>query len=123
MRRSETSGRAVQIRSEPVSGPRVPALPVSATSRGSLPLQVADQLKAQSPDNTAFSLVGFITNLLETVTPALEYFDMGPAIIRDTPISIWAFAQYVGSVSLYALVYTTIALLLGLILFEDRDLA
>jgi len=85
--------------------------------------RVSEQLKQRSPGNTAFSLVNFLTQLLETITPALEYFDMGPAIIRDTPMNLWAFAAYVGSISLYAIVYTAIAMLFGLILFEDRDLA
>lgn len=85
--------------------------------------RVSEQLRSQNPDNTALSLVNFLTQLLETITPALEFFDMGPAIIRDTPINLMEFMHYVGSVSVYALVYTTIALLVGLILFEDRDLA
>ncbi len=34
-----------------------------------------------------------------------------------------AFAKFLGSVSLYGLLYTSIVLLFGLILFEDRDLA
>jgi len=85
--------------------------------------RVSQQLQLQAPESTSLSLVGFLTQLLETVTPALEFFDMGPAIIRDTPISLTAFAQYVGSAGLYALLYTAIALLFGLILFEDRDLA
>lgn len=85
--------------------------------------RVSEELKAQNPDNTALSLVKFLTQLLETFTPALEYFNMGPAIIRDTPLSIPAFAQYVGSVVAYSAIYAVIALLFGLILFEDRDLA
>jgi len=85
--------------------------------------RVSEELKSRSPENTALSLVNFLTQLLETIAPSLDYFDMGPAIIRDTPISVWAFAQYLGSVSCYALLYTAIALLFGLILFEDRDLA
>jgi hypothetical protein len=85
--------------------------------------RVSEELKSRNPENTALSLINFLTQLLETIAPSLEYFDIGPAIIRDTPISVWAFAQYVGSVSCYALMYTAIALLFGLILFEDRDLA
>jgi ABC-type transport system involved in multi-copper enzyme maturation permease subunit len=68
-------------------------------------------------------LVSFIARLFETVFPALEYFNMGGAIIRDTPLEAGPFSLYVGSVFLYALMYTAIALLVGLILFEDRDLA
>lgn len=85
--------------------------------------RVSEELKSQSPNNTAFSLVNFLTQIMETFTPALEYFNMGPAIIRDTPLSVPAFAQYVGSVVAYSAIYAVIALLFGLILFEDRDLA
>jgi ABC-type transport system involved in multi-copper enzyme maturation permease subunit len=85
--------------------------------------RVSEELKSQNKDNTALSLVNFLTQLMETFTPALEYFNMGPAIIRDTPLSVTAFAQYVGSVAAYSVVYTVVALLFGLILFEDRDLA
>lgn len=83
---------------------------------------VSQELQAKNP-NTALYLVSFLTQLLDAVVPALGYFNMGPAIIRDTPIDIGGFTTYVGSVMLYAVLYTTIALLFGLILFEDRDLA
>src|SRR5204863_7862912 len=53
--------------------------------------RVSEQLRARSPDNSALSLVNFLTQLLETVTPALEFFDMGPAIIRDTPVGLRPF--------------------------------
>lgn len=83
---------------------------------------VSQELQAKNP-NTALYLVSFLTQLLDAVVPALGYFNMGPAIIRDTPIDVSGFAWYVGSVLVYAMLYTTIALLFGLILFEDRDLA
>jgi ABC-2 family transporter protein len=85
--------------------------------------RVSEELREQNKDNTALSLVNFMTQLMETFTPALEYFNMGPAIIRDTPLSVTAFAQYVCSVTAYSVVYAIVALLFGLILFEDRDLA
>ena len=44
-------------------------------------------------------------------------------VSRKTPPPTGDFTIYVGMVSLYAVLYTTIALLVGLILFEDRDLA
>jgi succinate-acetate transporter protein len=55
--------------------------------------------------------------------PALDFFNMGPAIIRESPLDLWQFAGYVGTVFGYSVIYTAIALLVGLILFEDRDLA
>jgi hypothetical protein len=77
----------------------------------------------QQTSNPAIDLVNFLTRLLEALTPTLEFFNMGPAIIRDSPIDMGPFAFYVGSVFVYALFYTIIALLFGLILFEERDLA
>src|SRR5437867_6511746 len=49
--------------------------------------RVSEELRARNEDNTALSLVNFLTQLMETLTPALEYFNMGPAIIRDTPLN------------------------------------
>jgi ABC-type transport system involved in multi-copper enzyme maturation permease subunit len=68
-------------------------------------------------------LVGFTAGVFDTVLPGLEHFNLGPAIVRDTPLPPHEFALYTLSVTLYALLYTGIALLFGLILFEDRDLA
>ena len=68
-------------------------------------------------------LVGFLGKLFDVLLPALEFFNMGPAIIREAPLDLWQFAGYVGTVFGYSLIYTAIALLVGLLLFEDRDLA
>ena len=84
--------------------------------------RASEEWKLQS-NNPAVDLINFLTRLLETLTPTLEFFNMGPAIIRDSPIDIGPFALYAGSVFIYACFYTIIALLFGLILFEDRDLA
>ncbi len=69
------------------------------------------------------ALVSFIAQLLDTVFPSLDHFDVGPAIIRDNPIAPMDYAVYATHVTLYGLTFTAIALLIGLILFEDRDLA
>jgi ABC-type transport system involved in multi-copper enzyme maturation permease subunit len=68
-------------------------------------------------------LVRFFGQLFDTFLPSLDYFNLSPAIVRDTPLPIDAFAGYVVTVFGYALIYTIIALLIGLLLFEDRDLA
>ncbi|MBX9581012.1 MAG: ABC transporter permease [Gemmataceae bacterium] len=68
-------------------------------------------------------LVGFLGRLFDVLLPALEFFVMGPAIIRETPLDLWQFGWYVLTVFGYAVIYTAIALLVGLLLFEDRDLA
>ncbi|HEX3148176.1 MAG TPA: ABC transporter permease [Gemmataceae bacterium] len=73
--------------------------------------------------NAALQLVRFIAQLFNAVFPSLDAFDMGPAIIRDTPLSTVSFIGFVATVLLYALIYTAVAILSGLVLFEDRDLA
>jgi ABC-2 family transporter protein len=68
-------------------------------------------------------LVGFLGNLFDVLLPALEFYNMGPAIIREAPLDLWKFGGYVLTVLGYSFLYTAIALLVGLLLFEDRDLA
>lgn len=68
-------------------------------------------------------LVKFLANLFDTMLPVLDTFDVGPAIIRDNPLPPMDYAVYAAHVTVYGLTFTVIALLLGLILFEDRDLA
>ena len=51
--------------------------------------------------------------------PDLDAFRIGPALVTDAAVP----APYVLSVLFYGVLYTLIVLLLGLILFEDRDLA
>lgn len=69
------------------------------------------------------ALVFFVAQLFNTVLPGLDLFDVGSSITRDFPLPLGAYFLYAGNVALYALGYTAIALLFGLVLFEDRDLA
>ena len=66
-----------------------------------------------------FEPVVFIGQLIATVLPVLDHFNIQPAIAagREVPIS------YLGASMVYCLLYSCIAMLLALILFEDRDLA
>ena len=70
-----------------------------------------------------FELVRFMAQLFDILLPGLDLFNLGPVIARDVPPPTAPYLAYLGMVSLYALLYTIIALLFGLILFEDRDLA
>jgi hypothetical protein len=81
---------------------------------------VTQQMPQETP---ALKLISFIAQLLNTVFPALVYFDMGPVVIRDLPLSCTDFGIYVATVFGYSLLYSSIALIVGLFLFEDRDLA
>ncbi len=68
-------------------------------------------------------LIGFLGRLFDVLLPSLESFNMSRAIIRENELPLWEFGGYVLTVFGYSLIYTTIALLVGLLLFEDRDLA
>jgi hypothetical protein len=69
------------------------------------------------------TLVNFIARFFDNVLPGLEYFDYGPVVVRDVALDPGRFSIYLGSVVAYAVLYSVIALLFGLVLFEDRDLA
>jgi ABC-type transport system involved in multi-copper enzyme maturation permease subunit len=63
--------------------------------------------------------VEFIARLIATVFPVLEYFDVNAAIAQGVDINI----SYLLTALLYCALYSAAAILLALILFEDRDLA
>jgi ABC-type transport system involved in multi-copper enzyme maturation permease subunit len=69
-----------------------------------------------------YTLVNFMAKFFDNVLPGLEYFDPG-VLLRDVVPDSSLLWTYVGTVWLYATLYSIIALLFGLILFEDRDLA
>jgi|SRR5262245_6104135 len=87
------------------------------------PIMVHVTNKPENEGNPALQLVRFIAQAFNAVFPSLDSFDMGPAIIRDTPLATTSFIGFVATVLVYALIWTGIAILLGLLLFEDRDLA
>jgi ABC-type transport system involved in multi-copper enzyme maturation permease subunit len=77
----------------------------------------------QQVSQNKYALVRFMAQLSDTVLPGLDFFNLSVSIARDSPVPPGEFAVYVLSVTLYAVMYTAVALLFGLILFEDRDLA
>lgn len=83
---------------------------------------VVAQVSRGGGKGTGAALVGFLAQVFDVVLPALEYFNLGPAIIRDTPLDLAAFAGYSLTVFGYSVIYTAIVLVVGLLLFEDRDL-
>jgi hypothetical protein len=86
-------------------------------------LAISGKARVAAPNSAVAQLISFVARVFDTILPDLGSFRMDPALLSDAPPPPLPFAQYVGSVTLYGLVYTTIVLLLGLILFEDRDLA
>ena len=63
--------------------------------------------------------VAFVADLACAVLPVLEHFNMETNVAMDQPPSWW----YVFWASVYAVLYSALALVFGLFLFEDRDLA
>ncbi|MGW8257366.1 MAG: ABC transporter permease [Thermoguttaceae bacterium] len=63
--------------------------------------------------------VGFIAGLLSAVLPVLDHFNVYTAIATGQQVPL----SYLGWAALYCLLYSTLALLVSLLLFEDRDLA
>jgi ABC-type transport system involved in multi-copper enzyme maturation permease subunit len=85
-------------------------------------IAIGRQAKALNPGPVA-QLLGFVSQLFDLLLPDLEAFRIGPALLSDNPLPAGPFFQYLASVTLYGVIYSVIVLLLGLFLFEDRDLA
>ena len=67
----------------------------------------------------AFEPVVVFSQLISIVFPVLDHFDVQAAINTNRPVPI----VYLGWSIIYTTLYGAIAMLLALVLFEDRDLA
>ncbi len=65
------------------------------------------------------AIVRFVGKLFATVLPVLEHFTIDAAVAGGVPVP-WT---YLGWAAIYAGLYATVALLVALVLFQDRDLA
>jgi ABC-type transport system involved in multi-copper enzyme maturation permease subunit len=66
-----------------------------------------------------FAIVEFIAQLIATIIPILEHFQLQAAIDADRPITM----SLLSGNLIYCLLYVLLAMFLALLLFEDRDLA
>ena len=66
-----------------------------------------------------FEPVRFVAELVATILPVLDHFNIQAAVAAGKNVP----PDYLGWSLLYCLIYGMIALLLALVLFEDRDLA
>src|SRR5690606_31826078 len=66
-----------------------------------------------------FEPVAFVGQLIATVLPVLEHFNISAAVSAGKPVPI----EYLATATLTCILYTTVAMLLALTFFEDRDLA
>ncbi len=73
----------------------------------------------QAKVNDPYGIVHFVGQLFATVLPVLENFNVQAPISagREVPLA------YLGWALLYCIMYSTVAMLVALVLFEDRDLA
>lgn len=81
---------------------------------------LAPQLVQQSTQQQLNEAVTFVAQVFATVLPGLEYFNVAPAISGDVEVP-WV--AYVLPALGYCVLYTGVALLVALLMFEDRDLA
>ncbi len=66
-----------------------------------------------------FEIVRFVGQFIATVLPVLDHFNIQAAVAAGATVP----NSYLWMALLYCVVYSTIAMLLGLAMFEDRDLA
>jgi hypothetical protein len=66
-----------------------------------------------------FVFVQFFGQLIATIFPNLDHFNIQAAVAAGLPVP----HVYLLGTLLYCLVYSLIAMLLALVLFEDRDMA
>lgn len=75
-------------------------------------------LKSQAGD---IPLVKFVADLFGFILPSLNYFKIESALASGVIVVPWN--TYTLQTGIHALIYCTIAMLIGLLLFEDRDVA
>lgn len=78
------------------------------------PLMVQSTVAAER-----FEPVVFMARLIATTFPILDHFNIQAAVAAGLPVP-W---EYLGWALVYCVTYSIIAMLLALLLFEDRDLA
>jgi len=66
-----------------------------------------------------FAIVRFVGQFFATILPVLDHFTIEAAVVGGVAVP-W---EYLGWAALYAGLYSLIALLVALVLFQDRDLA
>ncbi len=86
-------------------------------------LEIARNRLKVAPNEAGPQLLSFVARLLSSILPESGYFSVSPALVTDSPPELGDFYGEVGLVVIYAVLYTTIVLLAGLLSFEDRDLA
>jgi hypothetical protein len=66
-----------------------------------------------------FEIVRFVGQFIATVLPVLDHFNIQAAVAAGAQVPL----EYLGMALVYCVLYSAIAMLVGLAMFEDRDLA
>ncbi len=66
-----------------------------------------------------FEIVRFVGQFIATVLPVLDHFNIQAAVAAGAEVPL----DYLGMALIYCVLYSSIAILIGLAMFEDRDLA
>jgi ABC-type transport system involved in multi-copper enzyme maturation permease subunit len=66
-----------------------------------------------------YGIIRFVGQLIAAVFPVLDHFDIEATVSTGNPVPL----EYLAMAGGYCLLYCTVAMLLALVLFEDRDLA
>jgi ABC-type transport system involved in multi-copper enzyme maturation permease subunit len=66
-----------------------------------------------------FEIVRFVGQFIATVLPVLDHFNIQAAVAAGAQVPL----EYLGMALIYCILYSAIAMLVGLAMFEDRDLA
>jgi hypothetical protein len=86
-------------------------------------VEIARRAQQTTPGSVVAQMLSFVAQVLETILPGLDFFHLGAAGASEAPMPAGPFTLYILSVTFYALLYTVIVILGGLVLFEDRDVA
>ena len=75
----------------------------------------------QGQSSGVMALLNFTGQAFYAILPDLNFFRVSMAVVGDSPVSPGAYWTHVMYTLIYAVVYMTVPLLLGLMLFESRD--
>jgi hypothetical protein len=67
-------------------------------------------------------LLHFTAQTFDTLLPGLELFRVRPTLVDESTLPMGQYMEHVGAVTFYGVLFSAVVLLVGLVLFEDRDI-
>jgi hypothetical protein len=90
---------------------------------GHLTSVLQDIAARRNQGETVGKLLSFASQAFDIFMPRLDLFSLGPALVLDRSLTEPDFLKYTAQVFGFSVIFTGVALLVGLVLLEDRDLA